>query len=51
MSSYSVAKGAYIGLSFEGQIIMVRHDCNEEYYGKKVEVQKILDGTIKPPKK
>jgi lipid-binding SYLF domain-containing protein len=50
MVSYSIAKGVYIGLSFEGQIIVVRNDCNEQYYGKKVEATKILDGTVKPPK-
>jgi len=35
MSSYSMSKGAYLGLSFEGQIVTVRNDCNEQYYGKK----------------
>jgi len=50
MSSYSMAKGAYVGLSFEGQIIAVRNDCNEKYYGKKVTALDILDGTVKPPK-
>jgi len=50
MSSYSMAKGAYVGLSFEGQIIAVRNDCNEKYYGKKVTALEILDGTVKPPK-
>jgi lipid-binding SYLF domain-containing protein len=50
ISSYSMATGAYVGLSFEGQIIAVRHDCNEEYYGKKVTALEILDGTVKPPK-
>jgi len=47
MISYSMAKGAYIGLSFEGQIITVRDDCNEQYYGKKVSANEILDGTAK----
>jgi len=50
MISYSKAKGAYVGLSFEGQVIVVRNDCNAQYYGKKVEASKILDGTVKPPK-
>jgi lipid-binding SYLF domain-containing protein len=48
--SYSMAKGAYIGLSLEGQIITIRNDCNENYYGKKVDAGKILDGSIKAPK-
>jgi len=50
MSSYSMATGAYVGLSFEGQIMAVRNDCNEKYYGKKVSALEILDGTVKPPK-
>jgi lipid-binding SYLF domain-containing protein len=48
--AYSMAKGAYIGLSFEGQIITIRNDCNEQYYGEHVEAIKILEGSIKPPK-
>jgi len=48
--SYSMAKGAYLGLSFEGQIITIRNDCNEQYYGKKVDAKEILDGSIKAPK-
>jgi len=40
--SYSMAKGAYVGSSLEGQVIMVRDDCNEEYYGKKVSAKDIL---------
>jgi len=51
MSSYSMSKGAYLGLSFEGQIVTVRNDCNEQYYGKKVNALEILDGSVKPPKK
>jgi len=49
-ASYSMAKGAYIGLSLEGQIITIRNDCNEQYYGKPVEAREILDGSIKAPK-
>jgi lipid-binding SYLF domain-containing protein len=48
--SYSMAKGVYLGLSLEGQIITIRNDCNEQYYGKQVEPGKILDGTVKAPK-
>lgn len=44
--SYSNAKGAYIGIALEGQGIMVRNDCNERFYGEKVGVVKILDGTV-----
>jgi lipid-binding SYLF domain-containing protein len=48
-ASYSMGKGIYIGISLEGQGIAVRNDCNEEYYQQKVEPNKILDGTVKPP--
>jgi len=48
--AYSMAKGAYIGLSLEGQIITIRNDCNEQFYGKPVEASKILEGSVKPPK-
>merc|ERR1712087_839983 len=40
--SYSMAKGLYVGLALEGQGIAVRNECNEKYYGKKVEVKDIL---------
>jgi len=47
--SYSMAQGAYLGLSLEGQIITIRNDCNEQYYNKPVEASKILDGSIEAP--
>jgi len=34
-AAYSMSKGAYIGISLEGQVIAVRNDCNEDYYKKK----------------
>eukprot|EP01083_Nonionella_stella_P081528 224630_1 len=40
--SYSMAKGLYVGIALEGQGIAVRNDCNEKYYGKKLEVKDIL---------
>jgi len=48
--SYSMSKGAYIGTSFEGQLITIRNDCNEEYYGKRVSASEILFGNVEPPK-
>jgi len=47
--SYSMAKGAYIGWSFEGQIITLRNDCNEEYYKQKITPQMILNGSLPSP--
>ena len=34
--SYSIAKGAYTGVSVEGAVVKVREGWNETYYGKKV---------------
>jgi len=48
--SYSMAKGAYLGLSLEGQIITIRNDCNEQFYGKPVKASEILEGSVKSPK-
>jgi len=44
--SYSMATGIYAGTSLEGQVIMIRDDCNEEYYGKKVSAKHILLGNV-----
>jgi len=49
MISYSMAKGAYAGWSFEGQIITLRNDCNEEYYKQKINLQMILNGALLSP--
>jgi lipid-binding SYLF domain-containing protein len=40
--SYSMAQGMYAGFALEGQGIAVRNDCNEKFYGKKVEAKDIL---------
>jgi len=50
-ASYSMGKGAYIGVSLEGQAIAVRNDCNEDYYEQKTQPEKILNGSIKQPHK
>jgi len=47
--SYSMAKGAYIGVSLEGQAIAVRGDCNEDFYGKKATVTEIFDLSVQAP--
>eukprot|EP01084_Bolivina_argentea_P144591 253639_1 len=40
--SYSMAQGLYVGFALEGQGIVPRDDCNERFYGKKLEVKDIL---------
>merc|ERR1712228_462656 len=46
--SYSMAKGLYVGVALKGEGIVVRDDCNEKYYGKKIAVKDILssNGTV-----
>merc|ERR1712130_958535 len=40
--SYSMSKGLYVGVALKGEGIIVREDCNEKYYGKKVKTKDIL---------
>jgi lipid-binding SYLF domain-containing protein len=40
--SYSESQGLYVGVALEGSGITVRNECNEQYYGKKMEVKDIL---------
>jgi len=47
--SYSMSKGMYLGFALEGCIITVRNDCNEQYYGQKVDVSDILNGSVQAP--
>jgi lipid-binding SYLF domain-containing protein len=47
--SYSMSKGAYIGIALEGAVISVRNDCNAKYFGHECNVEQILSGSIKPP--
>jgi len=48
---YSMAKGAYISLSLEGEYLKIKNDANEEFYKQKVNVEDILNGKAKVPKK
>jgi len=47
--SYSHAKGIYAGISLEGQLILVRDDCNEKFYGKKISPKDILSSSKSIP--
>jgi lipid-binding SYLF domain-containing protein len=46
---YSIAKGAYISLSLEGEFLKIKNDVNEEYYKQKVNVDDILSNKVKVP--
>jgi len=41
--SYSMAKGAYIGVSLNGNLIKVRDDWNKEFYGSNMKLKEILN--------
>jgi len=47
--SYSMAKGAYLGISLGGSWISVRDDWNEEFYGRKLNSKDILYANISVP--
>jgi len=50
MVVYSMAKGAYVSLSLDGEYLKIRNDINEEFYNKKVNVDDIITGKTKGPK-
>ena len=39
----------YAGISFDGKVIVTRHDVNEKFYGMKVDPEALLSGEIPPP--
>lgn len=47
--SYSRSKGAYIGMSLEGAMIMQNEEANVKYYGPGVTTETILKGEIPRP--
>jgi lipid-binding SYLF domain-containing protein len=44
--SYSISKGAYIGVSFQGSAIEEDNEANELFYGKSISNRTILGGKI-----
>ena len=47
--TYSLSKGLYAGLSFDGKVIMTRHNVNERFYGRRIAPEEILQGRIPTP--
>jgi len=47
--SYAMAKGAYAGITLKGEVIAVRQDCNETFYGHKSTAQDILTDKVQMP--
>jgi lipid-binding SYLF domain-containing protein len=48
--SYAMSKGAYLSVSLKGEVISVREDCNDHFYGKKTTPRDIwTDGGVTMP--
>jgi hypothetical protein len=46
---YARSKGAYIGFSLDGAILLSRWTTNKSFYGEKVKVKDVLDGKVLVP--
>ncbi|GMH84558.1 hypothetical protein TL16_g09960 [Triparma laevis f. inornata] len=47
--TYSLTKGLYAGVSFDGKVIATRHDVNEKFYGMAVDPEALLSGGVPQP--
>ncbi|GMH93592.1 hypothetical protein TrVE_jg6870 [Triparma verrucosa] len=47
--TYSLSKGLYAGISFDGKVIATRHDVNEKFYGMAVDAEDLLGGRVPQP--
>lgn len=47
--TYSLSKGFYMGASFDGKVIITRHDVNEKFYGQRVDARALLRGDVPTP--
>lgn len=47
--SYSKSKGAFVGVSLEGSVIVERKDANARFYQRKISAQEILSGSVPRP--
>jgi len=48
--TYSHSKGLFAGISLEGTLIATRSDMNENFYGRPVEAEDLLNGSIPTPR-
>lgn len=48
--SYGNSKGAFVGISLDGSLIMTRADVNFRFYGRQYDPLEILFGNVAPPK-
>ncbi len=49
MYSYSKSKGLYGGVSVNGKIITIRHDCNSKFYGQPTTIMDIFTNQVIVP--
>jgi lipid-binding SYLF domain-containing protein len=49
--AYSMAKGAYIGVSLNGGLIKIRHDWNKEFYGREMGLNEMFEKSMPPTNK
>jgi len=47
--TYSLSKGFYAGISFDGKMIVTRHKVNEKFYGYEVDPNDLLSGEVPIP--
>jgi len=47
--AYSFAKGAFFGVSLDGGVLSIDNKVNEEYYGRKINVNDIFGGNFVAP--
>lgn len=47
--TYSQSKGFYAGFSFDGKVVVTRHEVNERFYGRPVDPRELLSGDVVTP--
>jgi hypothetical protein len=47
--SYSKSKGAFVGVTLEGTLILTRKKTNRSFYGRKITAEELLQGKIPRP--
>jgi len=47
--TYSLSKGLYAGVSFDGKVVKTRHWVNEKFYGQRIEAAALLGGKVATP--
>lgn len=47
--TYSLSKGLYAGVSFDGKVIVTRNKVNEKFYGQEITAKELLSGEVPTP--